>query len=436
MKMDNQTDQYNLLLEWNTELSVDRIPNSVILILYIIVGIVGNSAVIFVYKSKMKVKQDNRYFILFLAELDLIAVVISASYTLFLNFYMVLPKGGGVCKTFSFISQMTAITSCFVLMYIAIHRYKLVCHPLKKQLSLCWKKVLLGISVVVGAVLSFPVLFFYGEFEVHDASRNVTGYECGVNIATPQIKKLFSLYTIILGISAVGVLVAIGVLYFFILKAMRHRSATFRKREESRRKMRQMFDSPTNEFDSNDALNETTATGLSSSSSSINLHHINITKNALNGNEKHPRASWILMTDDKRPNRSSAVVKTPPTKRKASVAAVKNHFASNRYSYIFLSITIFFIISYVPTLIMVSVSSKEKDFWMNLSYGKLQIFLILRRMFIIDHLVNPFIYGYFDGAFRRQIKKLFCSYCFRITGHAIPSSTVYQTKGGHESSSV
>ena len=419
--------EYELLLDWNHELSVDRIPNSVILILYIITGVIGNAAVIFVYKSKMKVKQDNRYFVLFLAELDLFAVVVSASYTLFLNFYMVLPKSGAVCKIFSFISQMTAITSCFVLLYIAIHRFKLVCRPLKKQLSLFWKKVLLGIGVLVGVILSLPIFAFYGEFEVHHPTLNVTGYMCGESNETDLQKKLFSIYTLILGVCAVGVLVAIGVLYFFILRTMRGRSLTFKKRQESRKKMQEFLDLRTNESGSNDFLNETTATGLSNSCSSVNLNQI--VNNVNNGNEKHPRASWVVTADDKKGNRTS-VIDTPPSKRKSSVAAVKNHFASNRYSYIFLSITIFFTISYVPTLVMVSVSSKDEEFWLKLSYAKLQILLILRRMFIIDHLVNPFIYGYFDGSFRRQIKKLFCAYCFRITGHAIPSSTVHQTRGG------
>ncbi|XP_048768426.2 neuropeptide Y receptor type 5-like [Ostrea edulis] len=402
------------LADWNSEIAADRLPNTVVLCFYMIIGVIGNLLVILVYKSRTHMQTDNRYFILFLAELDLVAVVLCSAYSLFLNFSFVLPKSGSVCRVFSFFIQTGGVTSGIVLLYISIQRYKLVCRPTRRQISARHRKIMLGISLIAGAAFSSPISAFYNVSEVYDAGRNVTGFECGIVKPTPLHGVLFSIYNGILLLATIVVLVTMAVLYTLILKSMRKRSATFKERESRRKQLREMADANTVDLSSEDFLNsssqmQTSDTGIESRNSQFILSEI--TK------DKHPRSSMIIDRDDRMNPRDPVCQRnscvdnhsnklTTKRKRKASYQAVKNHFSTHRYSYIFISITFFFALSYIPTVIVSALESRSTYFWINQSYSALQIFLILRRMYIFNHIVNPVIYGYFDRSFRREVKKL------------------------------
>lgn len=107
------------LEDWNNEIAADRIPNTIILCLYMVIGVTGNLLVVLVYKSRTHMQTDNRYFILFLAELDLVSVVVGVSYSLYLNFAFVLPKETAVCKILRFSSSnlRSDVRNCFVVYF-------------------------------------------------------------------------------------------------------------------------------------------------------------------------------------------------------------------------------------------------------------------------------------------------------------------------------
>jgi hypothetical protein len=61
--------------EWNDEMTLNLIPDTLMLAVYLIVGICGNSIEIVVYAIQMNEVNDERYFIPILATSDLIAVL-------------------------------------------------------------------------------------------------------------------------------------------------------------------------------------------------------------------------------------------------------------------------------------------------------------------------------------------------------------------------
>ena len=399
------------LEDWNSEIATERIPNTVVLCLYMIIGVTGNLLVILVYKSRRHMQTDNRYFILFLAELDLVAVLIGVPYSLYLNFYFLLPKGAAVCKIFAFLLQTGGVTSGIVLLYISIPRFKLVCRPARRQITALHRKVMLGVNLAFGMLFSIPIAAFYDVSEVYDDQRNLTGFECAIVKSTPIHEVFYAIYNGIMLLAAIGILVTMAVLYSMILKAMMKRSATFKQRESKRKQLRAMADANTGDFSSEDLLNsssvnQTNETDCGSTTSQVIMADVT--------NERHPRISMIVEKEDGAkvarasvgPRASCFSTKSTKTKRRASYQAVKNHFSTNRYSYIFISITFFFAISYIPTVIISALESRSRYFWINQSYSALQIFLVLRRMYILNHIVNPVIYGYFDRSFRREVKKL------------------------------
>ncbi|XP_061195028.1 cholecystokinin receptor type A-like [Saccostrea echinata] len=402
------------LEDWNSQIASDRLLNTVILCLYLTIGVVGNLLVIFVYKSRSHMQTDNRYFILFLAELDLGALIAGVTYSLFLNFYFVLPKDGAVCKVFSFLLQTGGVTSGIVLLYISIQRYKLVCRPTRRQITARHRKIMLAISLAAGAGLSAPISAFYDVSEVYSEERNVTGFECSIVKPTALHSVMFSIYNGILFLATIGILVTMTVLYTFILKSMKKRSATFKERESRRKQLREMADANTGDFSSEDLLNSSSQGQTSSNGLEVRNSQFILVEHL--AKERHPRSSMIIDKEDGTKSRDSVCQRNSRidtqskqlTKRgrKASYQAVKNHFSTHRYSYIFISISFFFAISYIPTVIVSAIESRSRYFWINQSYSALQIFLILRRMYIFNHIVNPIIYGYFDRSFRREVKKL------------------------------
>ncbi|XP_062605930.1 cholecystokinin receptor type A-like [Saccostrea cucullata] len=243
------------LEDWNSQIASERLLNTVILCFYLIIGVLGNLLVILVYKARSHMQTDNRYFILFLAELDLGAVIAGVAYSLFLNFYFVLPKDGAVCKVFSFLLQTGGVTSGIVLLYISIQRYKLVCRPTRRQITARHRKIMLAVSLAVGAGLSAPISAFYDVSEVYNAERNVTGFECSIVKPTPLHSVMFSIYSGVLFLATIGILITMTVLYTFILKSMKKRSATFKERESRRKQLREMADANTGDFSSEDLLN-------------------------------------------------------------------------------------------------------------------------------------------------------------------------------------
>lgn len=404
------------LEDWNNEIAADRIPNTIILCLYMVIGVTGNLLVVLVYKSRTHMQTDNRYFILFLAELDLVSVVVGVSYSLYLNFAFVLPKETAVCKIFAFLLQTAGVTSGIVLLYISIQRYKLVCRPARRQITARHRKVMLGVSVAAAAIFSIPISAYYDVSIIPNVERNVTGFECAIVKPTTLHRVTYAMYNGIMLLATIGILITMAVLYTLILKSMMKRSATFKARESRRQQLREMADANTGDFSSDDFLNISSQVPTTEEESVSRNSQFNMVNLA---NEKHPRTSMIIDKDDRSKQRESIATRNscvnpqiPKRKRKASYQAVKNHFSTHRYSYIFISITFFFAISYIPTVVVSAFESRSTEFWINQSYASLQILLVLRRMYILNHIVNPVIYGYFDRSFRREVKKtirkMFC----------------------------
>lgn len=78
-----------------------------------------------------------------------------------------------------------------------------------------------------------------------------------------------------------------------------------------------------------------------------------------------------------------------------------------RISFMFMTISIVGFLAYLPSWTLVLIETNNPTFWKNLSTASFHICLALRRMYMVNHLCNPFIYGVFDRAFREEVKKLF-----------------------------
>ena len=108
-------------------------------LIVILVGIAGNSMCIAYYGFKVP-RTANNVIITLLASVDLTACVVLSDLIIKLCF-SVAYKNRGSCKVLYFVNRWLIITSGFMLLFVAIDRYRKICRPFGWQLSIKYVKI-------------------------------------------------------------------------------------------------------------------------------------------------------------------------------------------------------------------------------------------------------------------------------------------------------
>ena len=83
---------------------------------------------------------------------------------------------------------------------------------------------------------------------------------------------------------------------------------------------------------------------------------------------------------------------------------IKNRQLTNKITMMFLVITIVFLLSYVPKVILLIIEGISPHFWEQLSNTQRPGIIFLYHMFIINNIANPFVYAFMDLKFRNNSK--------------------------------
>lgn len=377
----NRSNQ-DLLEEWNIILLKNLIPNDIVLMLYLSVGIFGNMVVILLYILKMKVKRDDRFFIPVLASLDLIACLFGSSFAFAWNMFPVRFSNEILCQVLWFVSQAATIVSALTLIIIAVHRYIKVCHP-TVVFSRRLKVMLIIASVGFGCVFSTPIFFFYGSVQIHHPTLRINGSWCGEKRVVNSGFLIYDISAIVFYFVAAIVL---AVLYILIARTI-HRKFIIFKSSMKQGKFSKTRASIMAE------LNSITAQASTSEDDKTNVSTLS-----------NSRANSIDYLDEVGTFRKS-------TKRgqedKGAMSTITLHLRTYRYSYMFMVITVLFILAYAPRVTIMLIETLDTGFW-DKTDTEIPGFLFLYRLYILNHVLNPFIYGFFDTRFRQEVKNVFC----------------------------
>lgn len=83
--------------------------------------------------------------------------------------------------------------------------------------------------------------------------------------------------------------------------------------------------------------------------------------------------------------------------------------AKTRINLMFLAIIVVFIVSYLPSFAILLVTYIERQFdYLELSPFGINAWIFMARLIFLTHIVNPFVYGYFDGKLKLEMKRIFC----------------------------
>lgn len=140
-------------------------------------GMFGNIMVIRLYRKRYKIS-NAYYFILCLSAVDLFSCCVAipleiATLLKQYNFDQL-----WLCKLSRCFNTLGTCSSCFILFFISLDRFRKVCKPFGWQVGHKMAKIVSLLLVILGAFVSWPAIFVYGKKTFHISEFNMTGTEC------------------------------------------------------------------------------------------------------------------------------------------------------------------------------------------------------------------------------------------------------------------
>ena len=399
--MDNDTDMSYKLDKWNSDLARGLIPNNVILSLYIITGFMGNSIVILIYGFKMKGNKEERYFIPFLATADLWASLVCASFGIALNLMQAQFNNTHLCKAWWFFAAFTTFCSMFILLIIAVHRYRKVCGPLGKQMTIKWKRFALCLAVVVAFTLSVPMTHFYGSVPFPNEEEGIVGLRCSRLKSTNKTGSL--IFGGIVVLTAVAIIISLISLY----SRIGYTIITHFKYSKTTAKPKSNIDTAGNSTTADNSQVVHSSSDNQLSETETGMHSVETDNTELSGDVQSTasteKTSGVKRTTNNTMDGKAIVFKSSAKRRKEQT----NKKIVHKFTLMFMLITVIFLICYIPKVIIMLLEARNPRFWEEFSDFARPGILFVYRMYIINNITNPIIYAFLDNQFSKEMKNFF-----------------------------
>ena len=308
------------LVTWNNDYARRYIASTVLHSLYLVLGVCGNLTAIIIYTTKMNSKHDDRYFIPFLASVDLAGCIVSTTFMLITNNHPYSYPNTAICKLLHFSASGLIVESIFLLFVISVQRYQKICRPFGFQMNLRCKRIVAILVSLLAIALAFPSIFLYERIEVVHLSTNVTGHGCG---PVPNTDTFAAIHRIVFMVFEFISIICMSIFYGCV--------------------------------------------------------------------------GYTLMT------KLNPARKEPRVNQKSG--REKGMTNGKKYSLMFMFISLVSTLCFFPPWIFILLETNDKTFWIHLSYEETQFFVILRGVFVLNFVVNPFIYCFFDSKFRQNAFK-------------------------------
>lgn len=333
-----------------------------------VLGIPGNTLVIAVY-GLMRKSSVYRTIILVLGVNDLLVCGITLPFELYTMNNHLSFREKWTCKVFRFLNYLFVHNSILVLLLMAIERYRRVCRPLKVQMSTKIGRIWILFIFLFCLVYTVPNIFIRGIHTVQ-IYANLTGHECATSddFINSNIPIIYTSISFFICLGSIAILI---IVYFCIGKNIFEHFKFVKSLKTEGKSDHQ-------------ATVECTA-----NSKSISISD-NCDLESVGRISMHSRFSssfkqrWPSMRYSQRPRKVPA-----------------HH--SNKSTKIALLITIIFVLSYIPHLVASTMSGIHGDSFIS-RYLPLSVFHLMQRTYAMNHVVNPFIYGFIDRRFRIECK--------------------------------
>ncbi|XP_046375952.2 cholecystokinin receptor-like [Haliotis rufescens] len=377
------------------------IPAVVYLAILMVLGFFGNILVLIVYLKKFK-PSPTRVFVVCLAVFDLMTCVISIPGEILGMRYSHTFDYPVVCKMIRFNNTFSVVSSGFTLIAVAIDRYRKICRPLNKQITIRVARIMVGIAVSVSLVLTIPTVIVYGRKTVKTDKEEITGFECSFDDGWRD--TLFPVvYIGVLFLIFFGSLSVLVVMYILIGRTVfNHRRFKFRPAKDKKHH--------SSNYKTETSVKDGTENGIAFR----NISSPTATCNVSNSNNGTLGCTCL--------NDTSAQPKTrKEDKSSNSVRSIRNNAAKPKEksrpralktTLMLFIITAVFIISFLPHLILMITRFIKSDFLDSLQGAGFMLDNVFVRSYFIQSAVNCIVYSFCNERFRNEWRKLLVS-CYR-----------------------
>ncbi|XP_067664512.1 orexin/Hypocretin receptor type 1-like [Haliotis asinina] len=392
------------------------IPAVVYLAMLMVLGIFGNILVLIVYLKKFK-PSPTRVFVVCLAVFDLMTCFISLPGEILDMRHIYTFDYPIVCKMLRFNNSFSVVSSGFTLIAVAIDRYRKICRPLNKQITIRVARIMVGIAVSVSLVLTIPTVIVYGRKTVKTDNKEINGFECSID--DRWLDTLFPLMYI--GVLFLIFFCSLGILvfmYVFIGRTVfNHRRFKFRPSRDTKHH--------TSHYTTETSLEDGTETkcysgnekpsdnGKGMRSSSIGFDDISNSNRGFDGSSEtscsYPNDTTVK---PKARSRDKIFNRMTSTRNKASKPQHKTGPRALKTTFMLFIITVVFVISFLPHLMLMITRFVKSDFEDSLQGAGIIIYNIFLRSYYINSAVNCIVYSFCNERFRNEGKNLVVS-CFR-----------------------
>ncbi|XP_052761833.1 orexin receptor type 2-like [Mya arenaria] len=370
-------------------------PSFVYTAVLMMIGMPGNLIVVLVYLLKMA-KTTSRHFIISLAICDFFncAFGMPVELSLLLNFYNF--DYPILCKMSRFTTFIMNNASTCVLICIAVDRFRRVCLPLRPNMTVRHSKILCSTFAVVSILSAIPSLFIYNTISI-PVRRLVNNVSVRVNLKTCYVDPgagttlplAFSLY---LFVFIIGMIMALSTMYGLIGRIICAQRTQSRPRRGTLRSSIS-FDALTHRVDTN--TNKTSIRLLRSLS-----HH---SPNLFRSRGKSTSRSNSPIPDIAEPLAIPHHAHSDTCVRRHGGKEVR----AGRTTLILFIVTLVFILSFVPYLILAAMRYITPAMFKNLASLELTVYHLTLRSYLLNSAANPLIYCFLNRQFRQKVQIFF-----------------------------
>ncbi|XP_061176103.1 neuropeptide S receptor-like [Saccostrea echinata] len=367
--------------------------NTALLSLYLVVGLSGNSSVLYIYTRKMR-KTEERYFIPLLAVSDIFACLAGIILGIVSNFYRANYVLDTFCKVGYFFTWTTTSISGFLILLIALSRHLRICRPTGLQLNTVRKRRAMVIMSSISFVTSLPMLYFLGsrDFPFVYKGQLINTTICTLRFSDSAMKQLQNAYFAFeIFLASLNMIVTCG-LYIPVGVTIYRRFKVIQQ-------------------------NMNASTNVSSISEGV---PVSIAKRRICISTPEHELSVISNTSEVMSQNemcSKCTTSTNPSgiDYKQKVSSLKRRKNSRRrqvrhnFTLMFATIILIYVLAYLPTLVLFMLPGEDPPtFWFTRGAVELNVLVFLQRAFLLNNILNPFIYTYFDLSFRHELNNILC----------------------------
>ncbi|XP_046548846.1 cholecystokinin receptor-like [Haliotis rubra] len=365
----------DLLYLYNDIQMNSALPVIVFLSLIMLTGFIGNCTVCFVYLTRFKPSPlicfilITSLFDLFICVIDIPLAIVGMRYMYNSGEFPVL------CKAFHMFHDFSSITSMFMLLAIAVERYKKICQPFENRMTVPKARVVIVVSCLLALLLSTPATIIYGahSFPINGTNDTIiNATQC--NLADLHVYHIYIIkqVNLVFWISLdIGMFLTLFVMYCLIWRRLYDHADRMRKK----------------------TLPE----------SQINVPH---------GSGEHASISDTRIDEDDNMTTTSSVSSSINRPRTTMNQSPKKNTHDRRGTLTKVTLTMFYVslaslVAYLPIVCLMFMNVFAPSAMTAFRESATWLYYIVWQSYYIQCALNPLIYGFGNTAFRYEMKLAF-----------------------------